>query len=101
MTNRKGPSRSTLTLADLSFEEVLAFRVFWSPEQPAFERRCCRWETYEEFDGHYAALREQPAEDWFCAPDFAEARFQALQRGEDPPSSYPYAEGAKAESAAV
>jgi hypothetical protein len=72
-----GKARTAATIADLAIEEQLAFSVFWGPTQPAILRRCCRWATWEEFDTHYAALRDAPADEWFVPPDFAESRYLA------------------------
>ncbi|GAG28140.1 unnamed protein product [marine sediment metagenome] len=78
---RKEKQRTRLTLDDLTIEEFLCFQVGWHPPETDFERRCVRWESFEEFDAAYELLRDQRHSPlWFGTPTFAEERYQAARR---------------------
>jgi len=75
--------RTALTLDALSLHDILCFMAGWHPPTGEFERSRSRWETFEEFDNEYAAVREEfVAEEWAQTDDvpFAEQRRWAIGR---------------------
>ena len=81
---RKPKLRTLLTLDALSLHDLLCFLAGWHPPTGEFERSRSRWETFDEFDSEYKAIRlEFLAQEWARAGEmpFAEGRYQARQAG--------------------
>lgn len=80
--------RKGITLKDVGIEEFMDWQVGWTLPAPGteYDPRRCRWRSWAEFDADYASLRDQRDNPlWFGTPTFAEERWQAIQRGEEPP----------------
>jgi len=78
---RRNPKlRTAPTLDALSLHDLLCFLAGWHPPVGEFERSRSRWETFDEFDNEYQAVREEfLAQEWAQAGEghFAERRYLA------------------------
>jgi len=90
---RAGKQRTRITLDDLGFEDILGFLCAWHPPDTDLGREQDRWQTWEQFDEEYALLRGELLQHEWAQNSlkrgesvFAEERWQALQRGEEPPT---------------